>query len=293
MIGRYIAHQGALGRSPATIRDYRKRLRYFAAFRGTRRLRGLTLERVRGYHESLIARGLMAASRKAYMSTVRGYLRWAAGRGLMSRNLADRIELPVVEKKLPPTPLTVQDMAALLDGGRVRTPQRRRDRAVMEVLYACGLRRAELLGLDVGDVDFAESRVFVRGKGAKDRVLPVHGRALGAVRAYLRARGGKQEGQVPLFVAHRGPNAGRARLKSLAPLFRAVSRRLGKHVHPHLMRHTFAVHVLQGGADVRYVQALLGHESPDTTSRYLGLAKNDLKRAYDAAVARLMAGQNS
>jgi len=285
VIAAYLAEESALGRAERTVRDYRARLGYFAAYAGGAQPELVSLEAVRGYHESLIARGLSSSSRNSYMSSVRAYLRWAHRRGLLGADLSVRVELPKPERRLPPVPLTAGQAAALIDGAPGAGAAGLRNRAILELLYACGLRHGELLGLDVADVDFGERRLFVRGKGAKDRVLPVHRRALAAVAAYLRARGGRQDAGAPLFTSREGGPG--PRMARLTPLFGPASRRLGRRVYPHLLRHTFAVHMLQGGANLRYVQALLGHDSPETTGRYLGLAKDDLKSAYDAAMLNL------
>jgi site-specific recombinase XerD len=287
----YLAHCEALGRAQRTSACYRKRLGYFAGFaagRGVRRLQDVTLELVRRYHRTLTGRRLAAASCKAMLGTVRDFLSWAHAQGLMLSDLSRRIELPRPGHKLPPAPLTAEDIGRMLEAVGSGSVTDRRDRAILELLYGCGLRRAELMGLNVGDANFSGKHLFVRGKGAKDRMLPVNDCALEALTAYLRARGGRLSEDAPLFVVHQGRGAGRERLLSVAPLFRRLSAELRKHLHPHLLRHTFACHLLQGGADLRYVQALLGHESPDTTSRYLGLVKDDLKRAYDQAVEKML-----
>ena len=157
---------------------------------------------------------------------------------------------------------------------------------MLEVLYGCGLRRGELLGLNVGDVNFIEQTLFVdKGKGGKDRLLPIHHAALTAISEYLATRGGRPKKRSPLFVIHQSETAGKRMSRAdLEAVFRGLNKRSQKHIYPHLFRHTFACHLLQNGADLRYVQALLGHESPDTTSRYLGLCKADLKKEYDRAV---------
>jgi integrase/recombinase XerC len=291
----YLAHCEALGRTLRTSACYRKRLGYFDSFaarHGVRRIQDVALELVRKYHRALAGRGLSAASCKALLGTVRDFLSWAHAQGLTLSDLSRRIELPRPGLKLPPAPLSSEDIDRMLEAVRGHTAADKRDRAILELFYGCGLRRAELMGLDIGDVNFAGKHVFVCGKGAKDRMLPVNDRALETLTAYLRARGGKLAEEAPLFVVHQGPGAGRVRLLSVTPLFRRLSRELRKHMHPHLLRHTFACHLLQGGADIRYVQALLGHESPDTTSRYLGLVKDDLKRAYDDAVEKMIAASH-
>lgn len=288
----YLEHVAAMGKSTATLNAYRRRLRYFATFCRVRHVSGVTLEQVRAYHDQLIERGLSTASRLAYLVTIQSYLRWAHRHGRLLADLAERIELPKRGQHLPPTLLTQAEMLRLLKTMPTRTIAGKRNRAMIELLYACGLRACELLGLNVGDLDFDQGTVFVRGKGGKDRIVPVHDMAMEAVSRYLVARGGRPRRRSPLFVTHGNPGDRSQRVTHLLldHVFRQINKRFAKHVHPHLLRHTFAVHLLQGGADLRHVQELLGHESPDTTSRYLGLVKDDLKRAYDQAVEAILTG---
>ena len=291
----YLTQESALGRSEATIGSYRRRLVDFSVFAALHRARdvhNISADLVRRYIEDLIDRGLKTSSRRSYISTVNGFLRWCHERGLILSDVASRVELPGAEKALPPTPLSVDEVSELIDLVATTTVTGKRNRAILEVLYASGLRRQELLGLNLGDVDFTEGTLFVRGKGGKDRVVPIHDAAIRALAVYLEARGGKPSRKSPLFVTHYGEGAKRKRFDNngLSSFFYALNKRFYKHVHPHLLRHTFAVHLLRNGVDLRYVQALLGHESPDTTSRYLGLVKDDLKRAYDAAVERILSG---
>jgi site-specific recombinase XerD len=149
---------------------------------------------------------------------------------------------------------------------------------------------AEVLGLNVGDVDSLEGTVFVRGKGAKDRLVPINPSALAALSGYFERRTVRLRKTTPLFTVHGfgTEELGRFDENGLWALFRRLNRDFHRHVHPHLLRHTFAVHLLKNGADLRYVQALLGHESPDTTSMYLGLVKEELKRDYDRAIGIIL-----
>ncbi len=292
----YLAHQEALGSSARTIETYRFRLRRFARFaRSGRvtRLQDVTASLARAYHGSMAGAGLTAASRLSQMTTLRAFLGWAFDRQLMPVNLAPRVEVPRRPRSLPPRPLSPGQVERLLDLPVGETLQARRERAMLEMLYGCGLRRQELVTLNIGDVDFQHRRLFVRGKGGKERLLPVNERALAAVSGYLHARGGEMDADTPVFVAHRGRHATTRRLGTTAinRSFRRLSRASGKRVYPHLLRHCFAVHLLKNGADLRHVQALLGHESPETTAIYLGLAKQDIKRAYDAAVEALLKGR--
>lgn len=291
-IPQYVAHCKALGRSPRTVGCYAKRLGYFSQFaagRKVRELRDVSLALVRAYHRKLARQGVSAASRKSYLSTVRDFLAWGHAQGMTLSDFSRRIELPRPGRKLPPTPLSRSEVDDLVELVGSKTLTGRRNRAILEMLYACGLRRQELLDLNVGSLDFGEELVLVRGKGNKDRLLPVNPQALEAVAEFLKARERQARPGDALFVTHPASrDAKRMSECDIAKLFHRINQRFRKHVHPHLLRHTFAVHMLQGGADIRYVQLLLGHESPDTTSGYLGLVKDDLKKAYDAATESML-----
>ncbi len=284
----YIVYQASLGRSPQTLDCYRSRLKYFRDWLASREVyeaRNITADLVRAYHAELIERRLTASSRHSYMATVQGFVIWLRDRGLVLEDIATRVELPELDHALPPTPLTEEEVARLMGaitgGGALGL----RNLAILQLMYACGLRRGEVISLDVGDIDFEKALVYVRVKGDKDRVLPVNESALDCVARYLRAR--KHPTSGALFVTGRG---NRIHARSLQMVFQRLTKLTGLHVHPHLLRHTFAVHMLRGGADVRHVQALLGHESPDTTSRYLGLVKDEIKAEYDRAMAVILEG---
>jgi site-specific recombinase XerD len=268
------------------------------------RLRDLTVQHLHAWQDGLIARDLNAATRQAYLTTIAGFLTWAYRRGHTLTNLADAIDLPKKSHKLPPTPLTHDQVLRLIHATDTTMLTGRRDRAILELLYACGLRAEELLNLNVGDLDLQTSStgglLLVNGKGAKQRLVPVHQIACDAITDYLTARTQsdmtRQPKTAPMFATHpRAPGSAPGRVKPkrisrglLDLLFRRLDQRCGRHVYPHLLRHTFAVHLLQGGADIRHVQALLGHESPETTALYLGLVKTDIKRAYDAVIANIL-----
>jgi site-specific recombinase XerD len=290
----YLAYALALGRSDNTVAVYRTRLhrfRDFAIRRGIVRTRDVFAETVRAYHDEMRRGGLQASSRLGHLSAIRSFLTWAYESERLPTDVATRIELPRPAHKLPPRPLTRQDMVQLLHAFSLRVPAMRRTRAMLELFYACGLRKAELLALSVGDVDFVEKTVLVRsGKGNKGRLLPVHKLALRALKAYLPDETIPLARGTPLFTTMipRGVRGKRLDQNNVAGIFRVVKRRFHKHVYPHLLRHTFAVHMLQGGAGLRHVQALLGHESPNTTSRYLGLVKDDIKKTYDRAMQKVL-----
>ncbi len=289
-IREFLAHQAALGHSKITVENYRRRLRYFMVSAKVKTLRNVTVAMVRAYHDGLIRRKLKAASRLAFMVIVRAFLAWAYERGLLLTNVSKHVEVPKKEQPLPPKPLTPDEVKEVIESFDGQSEAQRRNRAILEVLYGCGLRRGELLRLNVGDVDAGERTVFVRGKGGRERLLPINDAALGAIGRYLEARG-RPGKKAPLFMTVVDPveEGKRLNVPALTKVFRQLRKRGRKHLHPHLLRHCFAVHLLQAGVDVRYLQALLGHESLETTSRYLGLVKEDLKRSYDEAVERMLA----
>ena len=287
-ISEFAGYHESLGKAVNTVYHYRKRLGYFADFLaeiGVREARDVTAEHVRQYQDRLIAAKVRASSRHSYANTIKAFWEWLHKRNRVLADVAARIELPELGKTLPPTPLTPEEVAAVFGTITGDGVMARRDVAMLQVLYACGLRRQELIGLDLDSVDSEAATVFVRGKGDKDRVVPIHQKALAAIQEYLGRRqelGPKKEA---LFLTSIGQ---RIHTQTLQQLFARISKALSRRIYPHLMRHTFAVHLLQGGADVRFVQALLGHESPDTTSRYLGLVKDDIKKDYDRAMRDIL-----
>ncbi len=229
------------------------------------------------------------------LSTVRSFYRFLVKEGLAAGNPARAVQAPRRPRRLPEV-LPEADVAALVEAPADDSPRGLRDRAFLELLYSSGLRVSELTSLDVDELDLAEGLVRVVGKGGKERVVPVGAPAREALRRYLdggrpvllggpdgvRARGA-------LFLNHRG-----GRLTS-----RSVARRLDRwvaaaglprHVHPHVLRHCFATHLLGNGADLRGIQELLGHASLSTTQRYTHLDWKRLAEVYDAAHPRAKRG---
>lgn len=222
---------------------------------------------------------------------------------LSSGKLAKVMEVPRVPKKLPPKPLTLRQVRRIQDAlptGSAATP---RNRAIIGVMWACGLRRGEVLRLNVTDLNPDARRLRVDGKGNVGRMMPITTRAVEQVQDYLATRsasGHDLSPATPLFVTT-GDNPGRLQPGHIVALFRAINRRLDQvhgrgrhrmcHIHPHLLRHSFAAALLRGGADVRHVQALLGHAEPETTARYLWLCRDELQKQHATAVHRLLTGQ--
>jgi integrase/recombinase XerC len=202
-------------------------------------------------------------------------------RGLAGANPARDLRTPRLPRRLPGY-LPVDESEALLRAGGPAGGDELRDRAILELLYATGVRVAELVGLDGEDVALEEGAVRVLGKGRKERVVPVGGPAVEALRAYLAARGGPAG---PLFRNRRG---GRLTTRSVHRIVRARARAAGlvRRVTPHTLRHTFATHLLDAGADLRFIQELLGHARLTTTQKYTHVSADRLMRVYDAAHPR-------
>jgi integrase/recombinase XerC len=281
--------------SPSTIRAYANDLKQFAAFlrpvevgaEGERPLDSsdFTLRTVRSFLSHLSMKGLQPTSLARKLATLRSFFRYLNREGVMEGNPAKTIPSPATPQKLPPI-LTVDETFRLLDGPGVSPKSLLRDRAMFELLYSSGLRVSELVGLNGEDLDRAGEMVRVRGKGRKERLVPVGSKALLALARYLNEeRKALPAERDPLFVNLRG---GRLTTRSVHRILASRRRRQGepKKVTPHSLRHSFATHLLSGGADLRAIQEMLGHRSLSTTQRYTRVDLDQLSRVYDKAHPR-------
>jgi len=222
------------------------------------------------------------------LSALRSFFRFLVKRGVIRTNPADAVLTPKRGKPVPNF-LSVDEVFRLLDGVKGGALLALRNRAILETLYSTGIRVAEIAGMNVGNVDFEKGLVRVVGKGNKERLAPVGEKALNAIRAYLekrdRATGRGLSDSEPLLLNHRG---GRLTTRSIARLLEKVVRQLGllRPISPHGLRHTFATHMLDAGADLRVVQELLGHASLTTTQRYTHVSIDHLMEVYDKAHPR-------
>ena len=217
------------------------------------------------------------------LSALRSFFRYLVREGVLSVNPAEAVATPKRSRYLPKT-LSVDEATALMERGHGVTTLALRDRAFLELLYSSGLRVSELTGLDVGGLDLRENLVRVLGKGRKERIVPVGAKAHAALVAYLEARGTAGDDQ-PLFTNHRGgrltPRSVQRHLKT-----RLLKAGVLKDISPHALRHSFATHLLDGGADLRAIQELLGHASLSTTQRYTQVSVDQLMAVYDKAHPR-------
>jgi len=232
---------------------------------------------VRAWLASLHGRGLDATSIARKLAAVRSWMRFLARRGRLQRNPALDVRGPRLGRKLVSF-LPMDESEALLDDGSLGA----RDRAVLELLYATGLRVSELAGLTVTDVDAETRTLRVVGKGRKERIVPFGAKAARALEAYLVIRGTRNG---PLFVGARGRALA---VRSIYELVRRRARASGitRRVSPHTLRHTFATHLLDRGADLRLIQDLLGHSRLSTTQRYTHVGSAQLMKVYNQAHPR-------
>jgi integrase/recombinase XerC len=282
--------------SPHTLKAYRVDLEQYATHLAAagEPLVPSSPAAIRRFISSAAGRaGPVSLARK--LSAVRSLHRFLVREGIASANPARGVATPRRPKRLPEA-LPEEEAAALVEAPRLAVPLERRDRAFLELLYASGLRVSELTGLDLDDVDLGAGLVRVLGKRRKERIVPFGRPAAEAIRSYLaearpalaggpdRARGG-----AALFLNHRG---GRLTSRSVARRIEAwtLAAGLPRHVHPHVLRHSFATHLLGAGADLRGIQELLGHASLSTTQRYTHLDWKRLAAVYDSAFPRARKG---
>jgi integrase/recombinase XerC len=272
------------GASRHTLRGYATDLAEFRSFlsrEGLGDLADTDARAIRAWLAWLHDRKLAKSSIARKLATVRSCYRYLARLGVVEFNPARQVGSPRLPKRLPSF-LPKDESKGLLDGETERSEAGLRDHALLELLYATGLRVAECCGLDLDDVDRRRGAVRVMGKGGKERVVPVGDAALEALDAWLSVRG---EETGALFTSLRG---GRLGTRSVHRIVKRRARAAGidRRVTPHTLRHTFATHMLGEGADLRLIQELLGHSRLTTTQRYTHVSPEHLMKVYDSAHPR-------
>jgi integrase/recombinase XerC len=239
---------------------------------------------IRSFLSDLHSKGLSKVSVARSLAALRSMYKWLAREGIVDQNPAKLVAMPKTPKKLPRVP-TLEEMNTLLDNNMPDTaafPER--DRAIFELLYGCGLRNSELVGIELSDLDSANGLVLVRGKGKKQRYVPLEGKAEEALKSYLMVR------QKILVEAHKNERrllinrrGGPLTSRSVARIVKqiAVANGLPPDIHPHTLRHAFGTHLLSEGADLRAIQELLGHERLSTTQKYTQLSIKHVMEVYD------------
>ena len=279
-----LAHQRRL--SAGTARNYRRAVEQLFALNEGVALENIGVQHIRRGVSQLHARGISGRTIAYTLSGWRGFFRWLVRHRGFAHNPCAGIRPPKSPKALPKA-LSPDAMSRLLDVEAAGVAQVR-DKAMFELFYSSGLRLAELVGLDIADGAgmLRQAEVTVLGKGAKKRTVPVGSRACAALKAWLDERAALARAAEPaLFVGARGA---RIAPSSVRHALARWARRLGlsQHVHPHMLRHSFATHLLQSSGDLRAVQEMLGHSSISTTQVYTHLDFQHLAKAYDAAHPR-------
>jgi integrase/recombinase XerC len=281
------------GASPHTLRNYEGDLRQFLAFLQTAHNGSLPAPRVvdayavRSFLAARAGLGDAKSSLGRKLATVRSLFKYLAREGVVPHSPAADVVTPKQEHRLPRV-LTADDAKRLMDDPGSNEPRSLRDQALLEVLYSAGVRVAELVGLNVEDVDLDAGTATVLGKGRKERVVLLGTKAVEAVRAYLASHPPLSKGRGEETTLFRNQRGGRLTARSVERIVAKECQALENFptITPHTLRHSFATHLLDGGADLRAIQELLGHASLATTQRYTHVALDRLMEAYDKAHPR-------
>ena len=279
----YLQHLATERRlSPHTVKNYRLDLQLLRECAAAKPLPDLNVSDIRNCVVRLRSKGLSAASVARHLSSWRGFYNFACRRLHYASNPCTGLRPPKAAKPLPKT--LSPDACAQLLGKPANSPLEVRDQAMFELFYSSGLRLSELVGVNLTDLDAQNGEVSVTGKGNKTRIVPVGEKAREAIRAWLAIRPAAPD-EPALFVGQTGKRLGQRSVElRLARWVRHAG--LNQHVHPHMLRHAFASHVLQSSGDLRAVQEMLGHASISTTQVYTHLDWQHLAKVYDQAHPR-------
>ncbi len=269
------------GVSEHTIRAYEKDINTFLEGSSIEDVKDSDVLDVRGFVADQVSRGLNRSTVSRRLSSVRSFFNYLCREGLMERNPAKLVPSPRKQVN-PPRFLSVDDAFGLVESPDGDDLLRSRDKAILELLYSSGIRVSELSSLDVNSINLDERILTVRGKGRKERIVPVGDVAVSALNAYIAEKEKAGMKGKPLFI---NKNGGRLTERSVRRIVVKYARAFGLQgkVGPHTLRHTFATHLLHEGADLRVIQELLGHESLSTTQKYTHLDIKNLIDVYDAA----------
>ena len=281
---KYLAELARRGASAHTLRNYGADLEQFAAYfdlpgEAAVVIGDLDLAMLREWLADLYDQELAVASIRRKMAAVRAMYKFLLQDGLVLQNVAGRLRIPKAPQKLPDV-MTAEKTNNLLDAVAEK-PEKERDIAILELLYGCGIRVSELVGIDLGDLSLHDGWLRVRGKGDKERQVPVGENARAAVGRYIGVRKGDAN-EVALFLNSRGGRLCDRQVRRLVKMY-ALMVVGDSTVHPHSFRHAYATHLLSDGADLRAIQELLGHARLSTTQKYTQVSLKDLQAVYDRA----------
>ncbi|MEI8011303.1 MAG: tyrosine recombinase XerC [Candidatus Omnitrophota bacterium] len=267
--------------SEHTLLNYRLDLEEFFVFLGHDNVKAVDYPVLRRFLAHLRAKDLRPRSVARKLSSLRSFFKYLQREGLVEKNPAALLQTPKLDKALPHF-MTEQDAVRLMDAPSENKMSDLRDKAIFETLYSAGIRVSELVGMSVADVDLISNVVKVFGKGKKERIVPIGEKACAAITDYL---GPRAAGSGPVFLNKAG---GRLTARSVRNIInKHIARQsIAQKVHPHMLRHSFATHMLDHGADLRSVQELLGHVNLSTTQIYTHLTTDRLRHVYAKAHPR-------
>jgi integrase/recombinase XerC len=280
----FLRHLRERNASTHTIKAYTGDLDAFANYIGSRNWNTIDHIVIRGFLSHLYDQGLGKTSVARALAALRSLYRWLAQEGVVEQNPAKLVSTPRLAKKLPRVP-TIEEMNSVLDAKMPEVASfPERDRLMLELLYGCGIRNSELVGINLDDIRLSAEAILIRGKGKKERYVPFGGAARAALATYLPWRlqllATLKRTSAALLINQRG---GRLTTRSVGRIVKriAVAKGLSPDVHPHTLRHAFGTHMLEEGADLRAIQELLGHERLATTQRYTQLSVKHVMNVYD------------
>jgi integrase/recombinase XerC len=287
-IAQFMAELERRNASPMTAQSYASDLRDFLDYLTPPGelppdVAKIDLLMLREYLAAQYDRDLQAVTIRRRIAAIRALFRFLTREGLLAANPARLLRIPKIPTKLPQV-ITAEQAGGIIDGSLGVQPERphpKRDRAILELLYGCGVRVSELAGLDLQDLDMAERWLRVRGKGRKERQVPIPGKSAESLLAWLQDRAADPR-ETAVFLNHHGRRLTDRSIRTIVKFY--ASWIAGDNsVHPHSLRHAFATHLLQDGADLRAIQELLGHARLSTTQKYTQVSLTDLMAVYDKA----------
>ena len=270
--------------SPHTLRSYHSDLEQLSTFLGDKELSAVDHQTLRRFIAHLMQGDVKKSSIARKLSAIRTFFRYLNREGILTINPARLVATPRREQRLPAV-LTADDAIRLMESPQAKKPSDHdtmlRDRAVLETLYSTGIRASELIGMNREDIDRQDSLIRIRGKGRRERIVPVGTKALDAIDAYL----GRLSGNSDINAVFLGPSGKRLTARTVQRILENHRKQLGlmQKASPHTLRHSFATHLLESGADLRAIQELLGHASLSTTQRYTHVNLDSLMEVYDKA----------
>ncbi len=270
--------------SPHTLRGYLSDLEQLSAFLGNKELSAVDHQTLRRFIAHLMQGEVTKSSIARKLSAIRSFFRYLNREGILTSNPARLVATPRREHRLPAV-LTADDAIRLMESPKAKKPADHdtmlRDRAVLETLYSTGIRASELIGMNREDIDRHDSLIRIRGKGRRERIVPIGVKALETIDAYL----GCLTGSSDITAVFLGPSGKRLTARTVQRILENHRKKLGlqQKASPHTLRHSFATHLLESGADLRAIQELLGHASLSTTQRYTHVNLDSLMEVYDKA----------